>query len=89
MDRDATIKAEMRLFVLEALVALLYATHHQRTPDPSVSLETLRDQLTSLARKQTFGVLGAAHSDLASAELEAAVDAALAHQRGWLGLPLP
>lgn len=86
MDTEEILKTEMRLSVLETLVALLYAGQHKMSGDPERSLEALRKSLTEKARAQVFVGLDPVVSDAASAELEAAVDAAIRLQRGWLGL---
>ena len=85
MNEGAT-KAEARLFVLETLVSLLYAANHKLAIDPAASVAGLREKLITKAKAQTFRNLDPASSDLFSAEIEAAVDAALAMQETWLGL---
>ena len=84
---EEAIKAEMRLFVLETLVALLYAQQAKTSRDPAASVQALRAVLIEKAQKQTFAGVDPSLSDLLSAELEAAVDAALRKQMGWLGPP--
>ena len=88
---EATIKADMRLFVLESLVALLWASTHRADlgSDPVYLVADLKKRLTDRARNQTFAGVDPALSDLLSAELEAAIDRAMAMQEGWLGLKPP
>ena len=84
MTTEDAIKAEMRLNALEALVMMLWAYNHLSQPDPKASLETLERNLLEKARAQTFPQIGAAYSDLAAAELEAAVASAMKRQRDFL-----
>lgn len=89
MEMEQVIKEEMRLFVLETLVSLLWAAQHQVTGDPAASVSRIKNLLIEKARRQTFGQIGPAYSDLLSAELESAIDDALAMQETWLGLNRP
>lgn len=84
MDEDA-IKAEARLFGLESLVALLHAAHHQASGGPAGPWR-MRAELVDRARHSLVGEVDPVSSDLVSAELEIAIDAAIAHQGLWLGL---
>jgi hypothetical protein len=85
--REDAVKTEMRLFVLETLVALMWASHHKTAPEgPAASVANLRERLIDKARRQMFSDIDPTLSEAYSAELEADVDEALALQEGWLGL---
>jgi hypothetical protein len=85
---EAEIKAEMRLYVLETLTALLWAANHRMAGgDGSASLDKIQAQLREKALQKTFPQFDAVESDLLSAEIEEAVVRACAMQREWLGLP--
>jgi hypothetical protein len=72
MDREQTIKNEMRLFALESIVCQHLATLYQQMPREI--FDAVRQQSLDSTQRQTFAGTDAAHSDLFSAELEAAVD---------------
>ena len=87
---EAEIKAEMRLYVLETLTALLWAANHKMAGgDGSASLNAIRAQMLAKATQKTFPQFDPAQSDLLSAEIEEAIRAAFEMQREWLGLPPP
>jgi hypothetical protein len=75
------LKAEVRLYALETLVCLLYATLFANDPP---LLARLREKALERSRGQTFPSLDPAMSDFVSAELEAAIDGLLARAAHFL-----
>jgi hypothetical protein len=73
MDEEQAIKAEMRLWALEALVTNLLAMICTLDRDPAALLNQIRGRMIEGAKSRTFPGYDAAMSDLLSAELEAAV----------------
>ena len=84
MTTEDAIRAELRLVALETLVTLLWCQGHLASGKPKESLEALEKTLLARARGTGFSGVGPAYSDLASAELEAAVASALQSQRDFL-----
>ena len=83
------VTAEMRLFVVENLLALLWAGNHMLNPNPSAVVSEFREKLIAKCRNQTFSTVDPVSSDLLSAELEVAVDRAISMQQEWMGLRRP
>jgi hypothetical protein len=77
---EKSIKAEIRLYVIEFFVVTLFASLCvQNDPsEPLKALDRAKKALIEGARKQTFRRFDPAMSDLLSAELEAAVTRLLA-----------
>jgi hypothetical protein len=73
VEDERAIKAEMRLWALEALVCNVVAVILASDPDPQELLARTRRQMIEGAKQRTFEGFDAAQSDLFSAELEAAV----------------
>jgi hypothetical protein len=71
MIPEDSIKAEARLFALESIVCQTVATLYQAMPREI--FDAVKRQALEGARKQTFPGLGAAYSDVISAEFEAAL----------------
>lgn len=69
---EQAIKNEMRLFALESVFCQHLATVYHALP-PEL-FEAVRKQTMDGVRRLTFPDADAAHSDLFSAELEAALD---------------
>jgi|GEM_PF-6214246 len=89
MADEEQIKAEARLWALEALTTLFFAAQHKATGDAEDSLKIFSRMVHEKAARQTFPTLDPAHSDNLSAEFEAAMARLLRMQREWLGLPPP
>jgi hypothetical protein len=71
-ENEQAIKNEMRLFALESLVCHLWALTFKSLP--AGAFEIARAQWLDGARQMTFPGVGAAQSDLYSAELECALE---------------
>jgi len=81
---ESEIKAEVRLWALEVLVANSFAMLCALDPAPDDLLAKIHQQMIEGARKKTFPGLHAAQSDVISSELEAAVDRLL----GMVGMQM-
>lgn len=68
---EEAIKNELRLFALESVVCQHLATVYQQMPREV--FDAVQKQAIEGTRRQTFAGTDAAHSDLFSAELEAAI----------------
>jgi hypothetical protein len=85
MSLEDEIKTECRLHAIEWVVSLqLAATFAQAGQDGDAMLEQLRQRALEYAQNKTFPRLGAAMSDLVSAEREAALDSLLGYAKGFL-----
>jgi hypothetical protein len=73
MDQEA-IRAEIRLWTLEAFVCELFSLWCSRQEAPGATFVKLRDRMKIAARERTFGEVHPAMSDHLSAELESAVE---------------
>ncbi|HVN00599.1 MAG TPA: hypothetical protein VMT68_10330 [Caulobacteraceae bacterium] len=78
MDDDDLARIEIRLQVLETLVAFQFAAQHMQSADPAAAIARLRALL--LERQLPMPGLDPALADAAQAELAAAVDRILALQ---------
>jgi hypothetical protein len=67
------IKDEMRLWAIEVALANLYVMVCALDPNPVSLFDQIQKQMIAGAKKRTFPEVGAAMSDLYSAELENAV----------------
>lgn len=82
---EKEIKSFFRMWALESLVTLLFASIHKQASDPDKSLDDLREKMLAKVAQQTFPNLqDAALSDFASAELESAIARLIDWQRHWL-----
>lgn len=72
VSKEEITKQEMRLFALDSIVCQLLATYYGALP--AGAFDAVRKHAIEGTRRQTFAGADAAHSDLYSAELEAAVD---------------
>jgi hypothetical protein len=85
MSLEDEIKAECRLHAIEWVVSLhLAATFAQAGPNAETNLEEMRKRVSDFAQLKTFPRLGAAMSDLASTEREAAIDRLLGYAKDFL-----
>jgi hypothetical protein len=78
MDDADLERIEIRLKVLETLVAFQFAAQHMQSPDPAAAIARLRRLLVE--RGLPVPGLEPAQADAAQAELVAAVDRILALQ---------
>jgi hypothetical protein len=72
MSAEDIIKAEMRLFALESIVCQHLAMLYRSMPPEF--FDSVKKQAIAGAQRQPFAGADAAHSDLFSAELEAALE---------------
>jgi hypothetical protein len=77
----ALSRSELRLLVLETLVAFQFAGRHLQTNDPSVAVAQLRQFLAEEARDPLFPDLSAADAAAVAAGLERMVDRILRLQK--------
>jgi hypothetical protein len=73
MDQEA-IKAEVRIWTLEAFVCELFSLWGSQQEAPGAIYVNLRRRMKKAARERTFGESDPAISDHLSAELESAVE---------------
>jgi hypothetical protein len=80
------IKAECRLFAIEWAISQLLASGFAVAGNPNgpLAFDLYRKMALQHARQQTYPRLGAAMSDLASAEKEAAIDCLLGYAKDFL-----
>jgi hypothetical protein len=79
MDEDE-VGVEIRLRVLEMLVAFLFASQHMASPDPAAAVKRLRAMLVDRAREIPIPGLDPALIDQAEAQFGEAVDRILSLQ---------
>jgi len=80
MDDEDLARFEIRLQVLETLVAFQFAAQHMQTPDPAAAIARLRALLLDPAADFPIPGLDPAMAGEARAELEAALGRVLALQ---------
>lgn len=71
---DEPGRIEVRLRVLEALVAFQFAAQHMLNTDPAASIKRLREVLVDGAERTTFANLPPELAERAAAELGSAID---------------
>ncbi len=76
MDDDELSRLEVRVRVLEMLVAFQFAAQHMQTPDPAAAVRRLRQLLIDRAQE----LLPDLDPDLVQSEFEQALDRILALQ---------
>jgi hypothetical protein len=75
MSLEDDIKGECRLYAIEWAISQLFASTFAQTGEGAEAMfDEFRKTALESARKSTYPRLGAAMSDLASAEKEAAID---------------
>jgi hypothetical protein len=81
MDDEDLIGIEIRLRVLETLVAFQFAAQHMQTPDPAAAVRRLREVVVDKARGAPLpGLDDPALAARAQAQFEEALDRILALQ---------
>ncbi len=80
MDDDDLNRIEIRLRVLETLVAFQFAAQHMQTADPAASIVRLRELLVERASEIPMPGLDPGLRDRANAELSQALDRILGLQ---------
>jgi hypothetical protein len=70
---ESEVKAEMRLWALEVLVANAFAMLCALDPSPDDLFAKIRRQMIESSKKQTFRGFDAGESDVLSSEFEAAI----------------
>jgi hypothetical protein len=80
MDDDDLNRIEIRLRVLETLVAFQFAAQHMQTADPAASIVRLRELLVERASEAPMPGLDPALRGQAEAELSQALDRIMALQ---------
>jgi hypothetical protein len=80
MDDEDLNRFEIRLQVLETLVAFQFAAQHMQTPDPAAAIDRVRALLVDRAREIPMPGLDPSLVERAQAELQQALDRILALQ---------